>query len=412
MLLLLKLDAFPALNPDAAAQTIVTTRVKLSADETSLQTSGGQAALVASFVILAQMGLRITLDVPDVPIVGRQPPLMGTRLRAGLFAHAEQLIQPCANDEEHDLVVALGVAYAEPNAYRLSSHDAGITIQKNGEPRAWEAGGPIEGAVAGVLAGATALPIIIRRIEAQGMLLAAPQLRVTHETITVRLPALDTSRIVEIGEVDIISGGAITNAALFSLLRCDLRGRLRVFDDDFVEGTNLNRYALLRRRDVGQRKVEVLECFGLRQLPIIGMPSRYGASPSQSLASTVLVGADNVETRHLAQNAGPAWLHVGGTTHFEIISTAHEPGRPCAACLHPVAEAGQDNEIPTISFVSMLAGTLQAHALLAHALGHSSSHYYCWAANLGGPSGVVQFQPTRNPTCPLHCEARRRRVAA
>lgn len=102
---LLALDAFPGLGSQECVEALMGVRVKLAADRTSLENAGGQTALVASFLSLAQIGFRVTLDVPDAPLVGRQPPLEGATIRSALEAHAEDLIQPCVDDREHHLTI-------------------------------------------------------------------------------------------------------------------------------------------------------------------------------------------------------------------------------------------------------------------------------------------------------------------
>lgn len=138
-----------------------------------------------------------------------------------------------------------------------------------------------------------------------------------------------------------------------------------------------------------------------------GVNARFGPDCDVQLAERVLVGVDDISARHDVQRAATGWLHVGGTTHFEVMSSVHQPDAPCVGCLHPPARFAQIGEIPTISFVSELAGTLQAYSLLASTAGVAVPGFYCWANNVGGASGVVPFVPHANPRCALRCEARR-----
>ena len=230
------------------------TRIKLLADQESLETAGGQTALVASFISLAQMGLRITLDVPDVPIIGVQPPLDGPTIRSALISHAEQLIQPCAQDLEYELVLAIGSGDPGELGYRLTSDGSTTAAQMGNGPECWQGDDPVSGAMAGVLAGAAALPVAVRQLERALDRRAPAHLRTLKQRIAVSLPRI-SPKTGEIGDVEVVSAGAITNATVFVLLRSDLKGQLRIFDDDRFEVTNLNRYALLRRSDVGRPKV-------------------------------------------------------------------------------------------------------------------------------------------------------------
>lgn len=407
-LLLLELDAFPGLDRDVAIETIMATRIKVAADSESLSTASGQTALIAATIALAQMGLRLTLDIPEEPLVGPQPPVEGNRLREGLTSRIGQLIQPYADDDSHDLVIAIGSAGVSRDGYRITASASTVVAERGGEGRVWDADDPSIGAIAGVLAGATALPTVIRRLEQVHSTVAPDHLRVARERVEVRLPRIALPGSLSVGDVDIISAGAITNAALFSLLRFDIEGRIRIFDDDVFQTSNLNRYPLMGVADVDQLKAHLLERFSRPGVDLVGVPERFGSGISVRLAPTVLVGADNVVARHAAQRTAPNWLHVAGTTHFEVITSAHTPDAPCAGCVHPrTSEGGGPNEIPTSSFVSLLAGTLQARALLAKAAGVALPDYYCWATNLGGESGIVAFRPMATPACPLACTASR-----
>src|SRR5260370_25264996 len=64
---------------------------------------------------------------------------------------------------------------------------------------------------------------------------------------------------VDVGTVDIISAGAISQAALYSLLRLPrLRMCGRVFDDDITGLSNLNRNMLTEGKDVCSAKVQLI----------------------------------------------------------------------------------------------------------------------------------------------------------
>ena len=57
---------------------------------------------------------------------------------------------------------------------------------------------------------------------------------------------------IRLGAVDVISGGTITNAALYALLRMPaVSAAMRVIEPDLLNLPNLNRYALARRLMIG-----------------------------------------------------------------------------------------------------------------------------------------------------------------
>ena len=62
-----------------------------------------------------------------------------------------------------------------------------------------------------------------------------------------------------LGAVDVISGGAITNAALYALLRMPaVTAAMRIIEPDLLDLPNLNRYASARRSMLGWPKARAL----------------------------------------------------------------------------------------------------------------------------------------------------------
>ena len=58
------------------------------------------------------------------------------------------------------------------------------------------------------------------------------------------------------------------------------------------------------------------------------------------LAARVVVGVDHIPSRWAVQDAGPEWLGIGATSHYELQVTEHPLGWPCARCLHPHDDEG------------------------------------------------------------------------
>jgi len=98
-----------------------------------------------------------------------------------------------------------------------------------------------------------------------------------------------------LGDVEVVSGGAITNAALFALLRVpDVGADVRVIEPDTYGTSNLNRYALGRRSQVDLPKVDILTSFGNDHIPVGGLTRRLDEtfaaeldhSPATSLSAS------------------------------------------------------------------------------------------------------------------------------
>lgn len=400
------------------------TTVRIVADEENLATAAGQTALATLFGLVAMIGISIDLVIPAVPLVGEQPPLRGDKLRAGLIDYGHDLIPgagigSAADARDPDITFAIGSSPARgERVLRIVGDEWRATVARDGNVRpdpirgAWPIGALAAAGAAAPEALRAALPHIAYRC---GHALAREerfQLDL-QRSIHVDLSAPDlTTEEPNIGPVDIISGGAITTAAIFALLRVPgITGALRVLEPKLIKVENLNRYGLARRSDCGRRKIDLLAGFSLPNLPISGLSERLTPTWTETngrLARRVLVGVDDIPARWTAQRAADAWLCVAGTSHFFGMVTTHRPHGPCAGCAHPRDEE-LDGEIPTISFVSFWAGLLQARALLVDAATGDSggTGLYISPFGLYGPHGmhVVGVAPRRD--CPVGCPASR-----
>ena len=185
----------------------------------------------------------------------------------------------------------------------------------------------------------------------------------------------------------------------------------RIFDDDITALSNLNRNMLSLLEDVGRAKVEVIvrRC---RQLVLEPIRARYGTGSLQleRLAPRVVVGVDDIPSRWEVQRRGPEWVAVGGTSHFNVSSSAHRLGEPCSGCLHPVAEPGP-NAIPTVSFVSFWAGLLTVARLLHEAAGVSCpqgrQHLWLSPLRMDLPKAGIWLPVPARRDCPVKCPASR-----
>ncbi|MGH8316313.1 MAG: hypothetical protein ACRETU_14320, partial [Steroidobacterales bacterium] len=179
----------------------------------------------------------------------------------------------------------------------------------------------------------------------------------------IDLAPADTPCNAEVGLVDFVSGGAITQASFYCLLRLpNVRGSARVIENTTSDHSNLNRYGLLRRSDLFEFKAETLRRFASDNLRITTENVRLEASTFASLmplAPRVLVGVDHIPTRWFVQESNPKWLAIGASTHWNAMASFHVQGLACARCLHPEDDVN-DAPIPTISVVSFWAGLLNA----------------------------------------------------
>ena len=236
-------------------------------------------------------------------------------------------------------------------------------------------------------------------------------------TIPGRQVVLDLGRYraddpIRLGAVDVISGGAITNAALYALLRMPaVTATMRIIEPDLLDLPNLNRYALARRSMTGWPKTRALVGFQTPDIAITGHEQVFNDTTAADLAPIaprLLVGVDRIPSRWDAQRvAGPGWVCAGSSSHDFVLVSAHPAGSACAGCVHPRDEniAG---DIPTISFVSFWAGLIQALELVATATGQASAwtrSTHVWPLGLDNPRGINPFRQDAFVRCPVGCRA-------
>jgi hypothetical protein len=217
---------------------------------------------------------------------------------------------------------------------------------------------------------------------------------------------------IDIGDVDFVSGGALTNGALHALLRVKgLRGRLRILEPESLDLSNLNRYMLARQSDVGLRKADVLARYGTSKLKIEPVATKLDAETIASvlpMAPTIVVGADSVPSRWLAQRQWPEHLAVGATADFLTMTSSHRYPGPCAGCIHPLDD-DVNVTIPTVSFVSYFAGISLAARVLRHAASPrdpiEDQVWITWPLRLDLVDSILRYPLRPDARCPVRCPA-------
>jgi hypothetical protein len=141
---------------------------------------------------------------------------------------------------------------------------------------------------AAAMAATEAFKIAMRKLEGHArnpaimMETFAPSTDIEFELAPVGTPVISA-----LGEFDCVSGGAITQSALYALTRLpEVRGHARVIEPEFADLTNLNRYMLLLRSHFGAQKAKDLEemCAGTG-LAVTPIPKRYGPEGNYGAAS-------------------------------------------------------------------------------------------------------------------------------
>lgn len=414
--LLIDIDVFPGVDHRRIIDGLRATTVRIIADRANTDSSAGQIAVATLFAQLAMLGVQIDLDMPSAPMLVPQPPLQGDDLASGLLDYAADLMPggSLAIAATPDITFAIGDTLAPPGAVHIGGTAWGAETG-TGPGRRWKGDRPAGAMAAGAAGAADGLRAAIPRIAAEvgrpcpaddrWMMIPERQVRLDLTRYRIDAP-------VALGAVDCISGGAITSAALYAILRMPgVAGVFRVIEPDILGLSNLNRYALARRSMVGWRKTHALRAIATDRVIITGEELLFDKSSAEQLAPLAplsLVGVDHIPARWDVQRAySDGLVCIGATSHDYALVSAHPPGSPCAGCSHPRDEPF-DGEIPTVSFVSFWAGLLQALELAAHAAGASppvAVGTHAWPLGLHNPRGIQPFSQAPVASCPVKCEA-------
>lgn len=406
------------LSDEEICQHFQSLRVLCVSDLRNLSSHSGQTALVTLVSLLSRMGMQVGLAVPDSPMLFPQPPFSGSSIRTALIASSEKLVTGATVRDNSkfnsEIIFVLGDTKIDNRpgySWRLSGSDwyGALTTEGGVETQAWTAEWPIGSMVSAALAANEAFKVVMRRLplrnQPDGIFFESSP-SCSWGFGSVPIPSMD----VDFGEVDIISAGAICQAALYALMRLPkVHMWGRILDDDVTGRSNLNRNMLTLVSDVGLKKVLVVAQRCGTKLRLEPAPGRFTHRPSdaRTLAPRVLVGVDDIPSRWQVQRSAPGWLAVGGTSHFSVSSSAHSPDEPCCGCLHPVDDPAGTNPIPTISFVSFWAGLAMAVRLVREALAspYSRNQQHLWLTPLrmdlphAGMWSPVAFRQD----CPVRC---------
>jgi len=364
---------------------LTSTRVALVANAANIASHSAQTAFVTAAMLMARSGHQVSLQAPDVPMLAPQPPLQPGNMIEQLAKVGKDLlpgIEFNIGEPEGEVDLAIGFGDTPFNVsarrkIRLNAEPwAGVIMHEN-QPSSWGATfWPFGALAAGGLAAGEAFKIAMGRLLPYALSPTNTAARFALTEGRFDLAPADSLFCRDLGNVDCVSGGAITNSVLYCLARVPaVTAQGRIIEPDTADLSNLNRNMLLLRSSCGMPKAQGLAQIlggGLRFQPL---PRRYESdlvTSMAALAPTVVVGVDHIPTRWMVQAAKPEWLVIGATTHWSAMASFHSSGLGCARCLHNRDDPG-DGLIPTTACVSFWAGLLAAAYLASHAAGQAIS---------------------------------------
>lgn len=410
-----------AVSDEDICRSLQSVRVLCVSDARNLSSGSGQSALVTLVSLLSRMGMQVGLSIPEISIISNQAPLPGTALRQTLIASSEAIVRGATvlgdSEFDPDVTFVLGdTNFAEGRAccWRLQGSDWNGELRSLGGYSAsvWSAEWPVGGMVSAALAANEAFKFAVRRLPLKGReqgVFFEPSFSCGWDFGSIPLGGEN----IDLGSVDLISAGAITQACLYALLRMPKVSMFgRIFDDDLTASSNLNRNMLTLAADVGRSKVSVVagRCAG--EIHLEPVPRRFGSRGSaERLGDRVLVGVDDIPSRWEVQRRTKGWIAVSGTSHCSISSSAHRPGEPCSGCLHYLDDLGPADLIPTVSFVSFWAGLAMAVRLVREALGfpYPPNQQQLWLTPLRMDEryAAIWSPVAARDDCPVRCLASR-----
>ena len=382
--LLLMRDEFgPQPNDETLLNALTGTSIALIADDANIASHSAQTAFVTAAILMARSGHTVFLLAPNVEVMGPQPPLQSGRLVDQLMELGLDLLPGIEFTcdvpvGDVDIAIAFGnspIGISARHSIVLNcTRWAGI-IKPHASASNWmQSDNPFGALAAGGLAASEAFKAAMLKL-----LHLAPDPANTKarfalsENARFQVAPAGTSLTTQLGQLDLISGGAVTQATLYCLARIpNASCACRVFEADKAELSNLNRYPLLRRSQCGAFKAELLSASLPDAFQTMAVPKRFDEklAGAKKLAPTVIVGVDHIPSRWLVQEQFPDWLLIGATSHWCVMASYHEKGLGCARCLHNIDEEN-DGPLPTCAVVSFWAGLLTAALAARHAAGLS-----------------------------------------
>lgn len=423
-LLLMRTRLVESVSDEALLDALTSTTVVLIADERNLQSHAAQSAFISAAMLMARSGHSVHLVAPNVPLFGAQPPLARDRLIEGLLEVGTDMLPDVefriGEPDKADLAIALGDSawngQADLTLHINATRWAGELSAHSAHPwkeRDW----PFGALAAAAITASEAFKVSMRQLRKFAGSRVYDKYFAPALVANLVLAPEDTLTALDVGAIDCVSGGAITNTTLFALARIpDVRGHVRVIEPECGDLSNLNRYPLMRRSRCRMRKIDDLGSQLLAGLKVDGVSLRYDEETCavfDPLAPSVLVGVDHIPSRWLVQEAKPVWLAVGATEDFFASVSFHAPKLACAGCAHPeYSEVG--GPIPTVAFVSFIGGLMLAALLAEHIaqqnLPLDQQRRIATTLRLDQP---VTWEPLKvNERCPLHNRADREKMVA
>ena len=387
----------------AIDEALAAARIRLMVTAGDLADARTQAAVYVVTCLLVRSGMSLEAALPHVGRRADLPGLAGDDFGVGLaevvprmFPGAE-IREPAPNP---DAILAIGSVPVDATAdvIRLSTNGSNASVARgNHASGTWEPRDSLAALASAGLAAEEVLKDVLRPLAASPLEVLAPLEPAFEVPIGVDGP-------IDLGRLTVVSAGAISQQFLLALTAVEgLSAQLVMFDRDDTTLSNANRCPFVMIDELDRPKViAVKDLLPLRvQLTAISEHLNSETRSSVQPGSAIVVGADDISVRHLAQRLDPDWLVIGATSHFLALVTEHPFGEPCAGCAH--VRLGDDIAvIPTWSIISFWSGFLVALRVVARARGNpyppSRRVTNFWPLR---PEAIIEHELAFNRDCPV-----------
>ncbi|MCA1645490.1 MAG: ThiF family adenylyltransferase [Chloroflexi bacterium] len=154
---------------------------------------------------------------------------------------------------------------------------------------------------------------------------------------------------VDAGEVALLGAGAVGQACIWALKDGAVRAALSVVDPQSVELSNLQRYVLAERADVGRAKGELVRDLGSDTLTFVPAPSRWQDFLAERPRwDRLLIALDRIGDRRELAATLPRWIGNAWTQLDDLGVSTHlfADDAPCLQCLYlPQGEIPDEDDL-------------------------------------------------------------------
>jgi Prokaryotic E2 family C/ThiF family len=169
------------------------------------------------------------------------------------------------------------------------------------------------------------------------------------------------------GEVVLVGGGAIGNAAAWALSRIPMEGVLHVVDHQAIDLGNLQRYIIAERSDEGAIKVEVLARYFKGKIhaePHVTKFESFVASKGYTWPRMILA-LDSSRDRRAAQASLPEWIANAWTQPGDLGVSSHDfLNGACVGCLYLPEHTLENEDAIVASSLGVPERLMQIRTLL------------------------------------------------